>query len=72
MGWRRYQTLPIFAMKERRDVRCRMIKYTPEHQHCIAHFYGPIAPPGTGLLGYLRSDRGQVSFHFFLFFFFNR
>jgi len=62
MGWRRYQTLPIYSMEERSNKRYRMIKYTPEHQHCIAHFYGPLAPPGTGLIGYLRSDREQASF----------
>jgi len=28
-----------------------MIKYTPEHLHCIANFYGPLTPQGTGILG---------------------
>jgi len=28
-----------------------MIKYTPEHLHCIANFYGPMTPQGTGILG---------------------
>jgi hypothetical protein len=37
---------------EDRGGRLRMLKYTPEHMHCIATFYGPITPPGTGILGY--------------------
>ena len=28
-----------------------MVKYTPEHLHCIANFYGPMTPQGTGILG---------------------
>jgi len=39
-----------------------MIKYTPEHRHCLSHFYGPISSPGTGIIGYLRNDRLIKSF----------
>lgn len=27
-----------------------MLKYTPEHVACMAHFYGPVTPQGTGVL----------------------
>lgn len=28
----------------------RMLKYTPEHMHCLANIYGATAPPNTGIL----------------------
>lgn len=49
VGWRRFQTLPIFAKLED-NLRNRMLKYTPEHVACMAHFWGPITPQGTGVL----------------------
>ncbi|XP_053978167.1 ribosome biogenesis protein BMS1 homolog [Hylaeus volcanicus] len=49
VGWRRFQTLPIFSKLED-NLRSRMLKYTPEHVACMSHFWGPITPQGTGVL----------------------
>lgn len=49
MGWRRFQTMPLFAKLED-DLKYRFLKYTPEHVSCNANFWGPITPQATGFL----------------------
>ncbi|KAI3877543.1 hypothetical protein MKX03_030653 [Papaver bracteatum] len=53
-GWRRYQTKPIYAM-ESDDIR--LLKFTPEHYHCLAMFWGPLAPPLTRI-AVVQSNKG--------------
>ncbi|XP_024985545.1 ribosome biogenesis protein BMS1 homolog isoform X1 [Cynara cardunculus var. scolymus] len=61
IGWRRYQTLPIYAIEDLNG-RHRMLKYTPEHMHCLAMFWGPLAPPNTGVVAVQNLSNTQASF----------
>jgi len=65
-GWRRYQTCPVYCMEDRNssitNKRLRMIKYTPDHMHCLAVFYAPIIPPNTGVVGYISSSSDFTGF----------
>ncbi|KAG5474766.1 hypothetical protein LSCM4_03942 [Leishmania orientalis] len=61
MGWRRFQTQPIFSTEDPNG-RCRYLKYTPLHMHCMAAFYAPVAPPNTGFLAIPVRDPRVPSF----------
>ncbi|KAI3971213.1 hypothetical protein MKW92_006344 [Papaver armeniacum] len=55
-GWRRYQTKPIYA-REIDNGWHQMLKFTPEHNHCLAIFWGPLAPPLTRI-AVVQSNKG--------------
>ncbi|XP_027165394.1 ribosome biogenesis protein BMS1 homolog [Coffea eugenioides] len=61
IGWRRYQTTPVYVIEDSNG-RYRMLKYTPEHMHCIAMFWGPLAPPHTGVVAVQNLSNNQASF----------
>jgi len=60
VGWRRFQTLPTFAVRDDNG-RYRMLKYTPEHMHCLAVVWAPLAPPNTGVVCVKSLSDSQAS-----------
>ncbi|KAF9319902.1 Glycoside hydrolase 2 (Mannanase, beta-galactosidase) [Podila horticola] len=60
LGWRRIQTMPIYSLND--GTRNRMLKYTPEHMHCLATIYGPIHPPNTGFCCVQNVSDGTTAF----------
>ena len=61
LGWRRFQSLPVFSLADD-SMRHRMLKYTPEHMHCYATFYGPITPPNSAFIAFQHLRNNVSSF----------
>lgn len=57
IGWRRFQSLPVFSIEDRGEKRMRYLKYTLEHAHCIMTNYCPMMPPNTGVLAFRSWER---------------
>jgi ribosome biogenesis protein BMS1 len=58
VGWRRFQSIPVFSTEDQNG-RYRYLKYTPDHMHCLATFYGPQVPPNTGILA-IQNLTGRI------------
>lgn len=52
--------MPVYAIEDKNG-RHRMLKYTPEHMHCLAMFWGPLAPPKSGVLAVQNLANSQVT-----------
>ena len=60
-GWRRFQTVMTYSMPDTKNHH-RVIKYTPEHLHCTATFFGPLTAPGTGVCAFQCTSERAAGF----------
>ena len=61
LGWRRFQSIPVYSLDDH-SIRMRLLKYTPEHMHCYATFYGPVALPNSGFCAFNSLAPGNKGF----------
>lgn len=60
IGWRRFQSVPVYSLDD--GTRNRMLKYTPEHMHCLATFWAPASRPNTGFCAFNTLEEQTSSF----------
>jgi ribosome biogenesis protein BMS1 len=60
-GFYKYQSIPMLAKKDAND-RLRLLKYTPQHDFCLAIFYGPMIELNTGIAVFQSFDSGIKKF----------
>ncbi|KAI3848608.1 hypothetical protein MKX03_010318 [Papaver bracteatum] len=61
VGWRRYQIRPIYA-QEVGWRRLHRIHCIPEHEDCLAMFWGPLAPPDTEVVAVYNLEGNKAVF----------
>jgi len=61
LGWRRFQTRPLLCLKDTTG-RVRMLKYSPDHLHCMCTFYAPTTPPNTAFCAFQSLSNNQPGF----------
>lgn len=61
LGWRRFQSVPVYAVADQGGRR-RMLKYTPDHMHCLASFFSPSAAPNTPFVAFQTLSSAVASF----------
>ena len=54
--------MPVYAVEDSNG-RHRMLKYTPEHMHCLATIHAALAPPNTGVLAIQTSTANAQVVH---------
>ncbi|KAI3952904.1 hypothetical protein MKX01_028596 [Papaver californicum] len=59
VGWRRYQTRPIYAQEDDGN-RLHRIHHIPKHTDFLAMIWGPLAPQDTGLAAFRISAMGVI------------
>ncbi|KAK0544480.1 Glycoside hydrolase 2 (Mannanase, beta-galactosidase) [Tilletia horrida] len=60
MGWRRFQSIPVYSLND--GTRNRMLKYTPQHMHCLATFWGPPVQLNSGFCAFNTLGSDSPSF----------